>query len=61
MPQTLSALPAPDLPLSDPLGQGHEPGHFWIDLAQALAIAVLLVSGLFLIMGFLIMPGLPGA
>lgn len=60
MPQTLNALPVPYLPLRDEPTHSHDNTSLWLDLAQALGIAVLLVSALFLIMGFLIMPGGPG-
>lgn len=60
MPQTLNALPVPYLPLQEELTHSQDNTRFWLDLAQALGIAVLLVSALFLIMGFLIMPGAPG-
>ncbi|RUP35643.1 MAG: hypothetical protein EKK45_00435 [Curvibacter sp.] len=61
MPQTLHALPASPLALTDQTAPADDAARFWLDLAQALGIAVLLVTALFLIMGFLIMPGLPGA
>jgi hypothetical protein len=60
MTQTLNAVTAPHLPLHDEPAHSHDNTSFWIDLTQALGIAVLLVSALFLIMGFLIMPGAPG-
>jgi hypothetical protein len=61
MPQTLNALSAPPLHLHDEPAPSPDNAHFWLDLTQALGIAVMLVSALFLIMGFLIMPGTPGA
>jgi|GEM_PF-2428998 len=60
MTQTLHAVTAPHLPLHDDPALSHDDASLWLDLAQALGIAVLLVSALFLIMGFLIMPGAPG-
>lgn len=60
MPQTLQAVSAPHLPLHDEPAPSLDQPNLWLDLAQALGIAVLLVSALFLIMGFLIMPGTPG-
>jgi len=61
MPQTVNARSAPHLLLEDGGNPGLNRTRFWLDLTQALGIAVLLVSALFLIMGFLIMPGVPWA
>lgn len=59
MPQPLNALSAPQLPLLDEPTYSENNTRFWLDLTQALGISLLLVSALFLIMGFLIMPGAP--
>lgn len=61
MPQTLNARPDPHLLLEEGPSPSPDRSSFWLDLAQALGIAVMLVSALFLIMGFLIMPGVPWA
>lgn len=61
MPQTVNARSAPHLLPEDGSNPGLNRARFWLDLTQALGIAVLLVSALFLIMGFLIMPGVPWA
>lgn len=61
MPQTVNPRSSPHLLLEEVANPGLNRTRFWLDLTQALGIAVLLVSALFLIMGFLIMPGVPWA
>lgn len=51
----LSQAPRLDTPLPDAAAGA----TLWLDLGQALVIAMLLVSALFLIAGFLILPAAP--